>query len=121
MELPNGKGRGQWQRVLMDEFGDRPYWSAIIQCPDCGIHLPIPNHTIAADGQVTPSVGHPVTSCTWHVAPKLLGWAPCPEVPEPRPTEECSRCGARTRQLGGWSIAGGLTCPTCVLRIFSSD
>jgi hypothetical protein len=116
IELPNGKGRGQWQRILIDEFSDHPRWTAIIRCPDCGDILPIVNHAISSDGWVTPSVGHPVrVSCTWHVAPKLLGWAPCPPPPAPRETYECAKCGVKGRQLAGWGVAsGGLLCPECI-------
>jgi hypothetical protein len=116
IELPHGKGPGKWQRIIVDEFGDKPRWSAIIRCPACGMYLPIPNHTIAPDGQVTPSVGHPVGACGWHPpSPKLLGWAPCPPVPEPRPVHECATCGIKTRQLCGWSVTGlGLLCPACM-------
>jgi len=118
IELPRGKKRGQWQRVLIDEFGDQPRWSALIQCPDCGTHLPIPNHTISAEGQVTPSVAHPASACAWHPPGlKLLDWAPCPEAPGPLPTHECFRCGAKGRQLSGWALAGGLTCPACFQKL----
>ena len=83
VELPNGKGPGKWQRIIIDEFGDHPRWSAIIRCPECKVFLPIPNHTISADGQVTPSVGHDPKwpACSWHPTPKLIGWAPCPPRP----------------------------------------
>jgi DNA-directed RNA polymerase subunit RPC12/RpoP len=116
-DLPQGKERGEWQRILLDEFGDHPRWSAIIRCPECGTRLPIPNHTIAADGHVRPSVGHPKGSCPWHPpSVMLLGWAPCPPNPSPRPfCDPCIRCGARARQLAGWGMAsGGLHCPICM-------
>lgn len=125
VELPNGKGPGKWQRIIIDEFGDHPRWSAIIRCPECKVFLPIPNHTISADGQVTPSVGHDPKwpACSWHPTPKLIGWAPCPPDPEPRPTFDCGRCGSKGRQLSGWGIAGGfpLVCPECMKRLLSES
>jgi hypothetical protein len=121
-ELPNGKGAGKWQRVIVDEFGDRPRWSAIIRCPQCGVFLPITNHTIAPDGTVTPSVAHDprLPPCSWHPNVKLVGWSPCPPDPEPRPFHDpCGRCGATGRQLGGWGIGWGfaLVCPACVKQL----
>jgi hypothetical protein len=121
IELLNGKGKGKWSRLLLDEFGDRPRWSAMIRCPECDQRLPIINHTISADGQVTPSVGHPIgMSCTWHVSPKLIGWAPCPPAPEIKPyIAECERCHKSTRQLGGWGVGLGFgtVCPKCIAEL----
>lgn len=121
IELPNGKGKGKWSRLLIDEFGDHPRWSAMIRCPLCEERLSLVNHTISDDGQVSPSVGHPInTSCSWHVNPKLVGWAPCPPAPEPKPLlEPCGRCGTRGRQLGGWGIGWGfpLVCPKCIKEL----
>ena len=104
-------------KQLVDEYGDHPRWSAMITCPTCGTHLPIYRHSISADGQVTPSVGHGAINpnCPWHVTPRLLGWAPCPPAPPAHPEHVCARCGAKTRQLGGWGIGeGGLLCPKCM-------
>lgn len=113
-ELPQGRGPGMWRLILLDEFGDLPRWSAIICCPNCHTMLPIPNHTIAADGEVTPSVGHPIRECGWHVSPKLLGWQGGRLAPGPRPFYECTGCKATTRQLNGWGVFGGLKCPSCL-------
>jgi DNA-directed RNA polymerase subunit RPC12/RpoP len=121
IDLTEGRGRGQWRRVLLDEFTVQPRWSAIICCPDCGVLLPIPNHTIAADGQVSPSVGHPVTQCSWHVHPKLIGWNLAPPLPSAYPDHECSRCGAKTKQLSGWSVSNGLVCPACFSKLFAKE
>jgi hypothetical protein len=112
--LTQGKGPGQWQRVLMEEYGDNPHWSAILRCPTCDVRVPITNHNISAEGQVTPSVSH---SCSWHPTPMLVGWAPCPPTPQPKPyVGECAKCGKNGRQLGGWGIAGGypLLCAECI-------
>ena len=118
-ELFNGKKQGQWNRVLVDEFGDRPRWSALLRCPECNERLSLINHTIDDQGRVFPSVGHPLNkTCPWHTSPKLVGWAPCPAAPEPRPLEDpCATCGKRARQLGGWAVGpGGLMCPDCFGR-----
>ena len=103
----------------VDEYGDRPRWVAMLWCVDCGRPLVLTNHTIAADGQVTPSVGHPENypPCSWHPTPRLIGWVSEPD-PEPRPiAAPCEQCGAKSRQLGGWgtwSGGAGLICPFCV-------
>lgn len=122
LELTNGKAPGQWRRVLVDEFGDVPRWSAIVRCPDCSLRLSIEAHAISEAGQVSPSIGHPVgVSCSWHVTPRLLGWSPCPPAPEPKPFQDpCAACGKRARQLGNWGIlGGGLVCPDCLGRMTS--
>ena len=118
-ELPNGKGRGKWQRLLVDEFGDHPRWSAMIRCPDCEERLSLVDHVIADDGQVNPSVGHwKNVLCGWHVAPRLGGWSPCPPTPAVQPyLGECDQCHTKVRQLGGCGVnAGGyrFLCQTCM-------
>jgi hypothetical protein len=118
IEIPEGKGRGHWQRVIIDEFGDSPCWSAIIWCPDCSRILALQRgHAIAADGQITPSVGHPdsYAPCGWHVNPKLVGWQVLP-APLVRPLNTCVACGFQARHLGGWGTwsGSGLICPDCV-------
>jgi len=121
IEVINGKGRGKWQRALIDEFGDTPRWTAIVRCSDCGVHLPLTNHTIADDGTVTPSVAHDprLPPCTWHPYLKLLGWSPIPPAPSPLPFHECKRCGAKGRQLAQWGVGWGfsLVCPACVAAL----
>ncbi len=119
IEVPEGKGRGHWQRVIIDEFGDSPCWSAIIWCPDCGKVLALQRgHAIAANGQITPSVGHPDSypPCPWHTNPRLVGWKELP-VPVRPVLETCEKCGARGRQLAGWGTwcnGRGLICPACI-------
>ena len=118
-QLAKGRGPGQWMRLCMDEYGDHPRWAAILRCADCARPLMLVNHTIAADGQVSPSVGHPENypACSWHPTPRLVGWVAEPD-PEPKPiVATCDRCGATTRQLGGWgtwSKGRGLICPACI-------
>jgi hypothetical protein len=119
IELPHGKSRGQWQRMLVDEYGDAPRWSAMIRCPDCEERLSLLDHKIADDGQVTPSVGHwNNAGCAWHTSPKLVGWSPCPPTPEVKPyIAECEKCHKKLRQLGGCGVnAGGyrLLCQPCM-------
>lgn len=122
VEIPRGKGRGTWQRVLFHtpEPEYRPFWSAIVVCPECGKLLNAVNHTIAPDGQVTPSLGHPAEypPCGWHTNPKLLGWEQWP-VPENGPAFVCARCGAQAHGLGGWGTwsGGGDICAECVLAL----
>lgn len=124
IEVPEGKGRGHWQRVLLDEYGDSPAWSAIIWCPSCARPLALQRgHTIADNGQISPSVGHPDSypACDWHCHPRLLGWQTLP-VPERRVLSTCARCGAQGRQLGGWGTHGqydGLICNKCVGELFA--
>ena len=79
-ELLEGRGPGHWQRILVKPDGAQPRWSAIVWCPACGRVLDARNHHIGADGQITPSLGHPASypPCGWHVLPKLLGWSPLP-------------------------------------------
>jgi hypothetical protein len=117
-EIPEGKGRGHWQRVLLDAQGDSPCWSAIIWCPDCGRILALQRgHAIATNGQITPSVGHPdeYPACPWHTHPRLLGWSVLPTPPQ-YALETCEQCGAQSRSIGGWgtwSGGRGLICRTC--------
>lgn len=119
IDVPRGKGRGTWARILIDTLGDSPRWSAMIRCPSCAKPLSLVNHTIAPDGQVSPSVGHPdiYPPCDWHVTPKLVGWVDEP-APAPLPFfTPCERCGAKARQLSGWgtwSGGAGLICPDCI-------
>lgn len=125
IDVPEGKGRGHWQRILVDAFGDAPFWSAVIWCPSCTRPLSLVRHAIAANGQVNPSVGHPDSypPCDWHVNPKLLGWEerPAPVAPV---IVKCQRCGTEARQLGGWgtwSGGDGLICPACITQHMAGE
>lgn len=122
IDIPMGKGPGTWRRLLCDEYGDHPKWSAIITCPDCQTKLPIVNHNIDKNGQVTPSVGHPQNpSCPWHPpSPRLLGWSPLPLMPTPLPYHFCTQCDKKSRQLGGWGVAGGLLCSDCMAKLLGN-
>lgn len=115
--IPQGTGPGTWRRVMVDEFTDHPRYTAIVTCPTCHRHLFAINHSIAEDGQISPSLGHPVEypPCSWHESPKLLGWAPVPEITR-RPLFHCAKCATTTYQLSGWSTYGGdkLICPSCL-------
>lgn len=59
--------------------GDRRYFVEVC-CPDCGAHLMLSreNHTIAADGTLSPSLVCPNTrsACGWHVWGRLADWPP---------------------------------------------
>ena len=119
VDIPHGHGKGHWVRCLVDEYGDNPRWSAMVRCPDCGKVLFARDHKIDDNGQITPSLGHPVEypPCGWYTSPRLVGWAPVPPTPGPLPTHDCARCGAKGRQLGGWGTwpdGSRLVCPTCI-------
>src|SRR5574337_1862856 len=107
-DLPKGKGPGHWEPQLVDEFGDHPRWSALVWCPVCKRAMTAFNHTISETGEVYPSFGHPseYMPCPWHPTLRLLEWATLPPPPLPRAIETCFNCGARTRNLGGWSLCG---------------
>ena len=117
--------KGTWQRVLFhtSEPEYRPFYSAMICCPECGEYLNLVNHTIASDGQVSPSVGHPKnTGCPWHTNPRLIGWEqwPLPEIP---PIFTCERCGTTAHGLGGWGTwngGNGDICNKCVKEVRGS-
>jgi len=121
-EIPRGKGKGHWELVLFDEYGDKPHRTAIVWCPKCGKPLNCVNHTIAANGQISPSLGHPIEypPCPWHTSPRLVGWESIPD-PQPKPfCMECARCGAKGRQAGGWGRGYGFAgdiCPKCVAEL----
>src|ERR1035437_6734 len=124
-DIPMGIGddhyqKGTWRRFLCHtpEPEYRPYWSAMVTCPECGKFLNCANHTISADGQISPSLGHPTEypPCGWHTNPKLLGWEqwPVPPIPE---IETCERCGCQAHSIGGWgtwSKGIRLICPKCI-------
>lgn len=118
IDIPRGKGKGHWELILCDEFGDNPHWSAIVWCPECGRPLSCVNHTIAADGTISPSLGHPTEypACAWHTNPRLIGWENR-QAPPKQPSVTCARCGAQSRQLSGWGSGYGFAgdiCPNCV-------
>lgn len=110
---------GTWAHVLFHtpEPEYRPFWSAMICCPECGKYLNAVNHTISADGQITPSLGHPSEygPCSWHTSPRLIGWflRPLPDIPAPA---TCARCGTVAHTIGGWgtwSGGTGIICEKC--------
>jgi len=49
---------------------------AMFNCPKCGQYAGIdaPNHTIADDGAVHPSVVCPYDNCDFHDYIRLIGW-----------------------------------------------
>ena len=114
--------KGTWTRMLFHtaepEF--KAYWSAIICCPECGKYLNLVNHKIAADGQISPSVGHPNSypPCGWHVTPKLLDWLPEEWGLLPQnEVEICAGCGRQSHSIGGWGTwnkSRGIACPACL-------
>lgn len=129
VEIPRAVGSerfkpGTWWRWLAHtaEPEYRPYWTATICCPECGRLLNLALHTIEANGQVVPSVGHPpgYAPCGWHTNPRLIGWeqwsVPEESALETPPPETCERCGAQSHTLGGWgtwSGGSGLICQKC--------
>ena len=111
--------KGTWTRFLAHtpEPEYRPYWSAMICCPECGRYLSLVLHSIDENGQVSPSVGHPAEypPCTWHTSPKLLGWENWPLPPIPK-LETCEICGIQSHSIAGWgtwSGGAGIICGKC--------
>lgn len=49
--------------------------SANVKCAN-GHIAGLQNHTVAADGTVSPSLDCAVESCDWHVHGRLMGWTP---------------------------------------------
>ena len=47
-----------------------PPW---VRCPECGVRGALTDHSIAADGSISPSLVCPA-GCGWHVFARLLGW-----------------------------------------------
>lgn len=105
-------------RVIVDELGDHPRWSALVWCPTCGQVMSLMNHTIGADGSVTPSIGHPsgAPACAWHPNARLLGWDRHPPEISPLPKHRCEKCGKESRAIGGWGVGWGysLICKECI-------
>lgn len=55
-QTPTAPARGTWFR-----------WGGLyVRCPECGQIGSLSDHTIAADGIVTPSVQCPTEGCAWH-------------------------------------------------------
>lgn len=125
--IQRGRGPGTW-RPLMVLRDDHYEWKAIIECPECGRYLAAVNHDIDADGQISPSLGHPTEypPCGWHVNPCLNGWHPeqwqLPSVPK---LTTCPRCNTTTaRWLSGWGTWGGVTgdiCLTCIAALANKE
>lgn len=119
IEIPHGRGKGHWNRVIVDELGDNPRWGAIVWCPECGRGLFARDHKIDGNGQISPSLGHPTEypPCGWHTHPRLLDWAPVPPSPQPRAMNTCARCKCQSRSIGGWGTHGafvGIICQACI-------
>ena len=121
VELVRGRERGQWWPVLVDEY-THPRWTVVVVCLECGAKLFARNHTIAPDGVVSPSLGHPegAAPCGWHHHVKLIGWAAVPDAPEARivevvPFSTCARCGKQEQEISGWGTWGnpGIICREC--------
>lgn len=124
LEAKSGNKRqpGTWVKVLAHtpepEF--KPFWTAVVNCPECGRMLNATLHSIAANGQISPSLGHPDSypPCAWHVNPRLMGWTPNEwPLPETAPLETCERCKKQAHSIGGWgtwSGGRGIICSECV-------
>lgn len=54
----------------------------LLRCPECGDlgTLAAPDHQVAPDGTVTPSIQCARTGCKFHVNGKLLGWVERPHA-----------------------------------------
>ena len=112
---------GHWTLCVIDQLGDHPRYSALIFCLLCGRALSLINHTIAVDGHVTPSVGHPDayrradgSMCPWHPTPRLLDWPTDLPSISPIAKSRCEKCGRESRSIGGWGlIVGQLQCDQC--------
>ena len=48
--------------------------SAMVNCRDCGKTASLSDHTIAANGEVTPSLVCPTDGCSFHEFVTLVGW-----------------------------------------------
>lgn len=62
--------KAQWKGGLSD--GKR---TALVSCPECGKVASLSGHTIAANGDVTPSLICPF-DCGFHEYVTLEGWTP---------------------------------------------
>lgn len=77
VSLWDGGWRGKWRLARRPEGV-----GANLCCPACGVIAglgPGTNHTIAADGSVSPSVvctGYRGEGCSFHEFVKLEGWPP---------------------------------------------
>lgn len=63
---------GTWKGLKLAEGGR----SASFTCPECHQLASLTDHTIEADGRVTPSVVCPTDGCTFHQFIQLEGWQP---------------------------------------------
>jgi hypothetical protein len=57
--------------------------TATMSCPTCGGAASLSGHTIAPDGDVSPSVVCPHDGCDFHEYVTLLGWSAPRTWPEP--------------------------------------
>ena len=66
------KVKGVWmERHLQDPGGVKE--SAAVSCPKCGEVCSLTEHSVAADGTVSPSLVCPF-NCGYHAMVKLQGW-----------------------------------------------
>jgi hypothetical protein len=74
VDLPKAARPGTTPPGHWSPLRDGGRWSASIACPQCGVLATLTDHSIAADGTVSPSVVCPTSGCSWHVQARLLGW-----------------------------------------------
>lgn len=64
---------GSWTFIRSTAYLKEP--TARVSCAKCGEMATLWEHSIDAQGKVTPSVVCPEKSCDWHVDVTLEGWA----------------------------------------------
>lgn len=64
---------GSWTFIRLSAYTSGP--TARVCCAKCGEMASLSEHTIDAEGGVTPSVVCPRKGCGWHVHVTLDGWA----------------------------------------------
>ena len=133
VDIPRGEGAekrkaGTWMLLLAHtpEPEYRAYWSAIVFCPDCWKPLSAVRHTIAENGQISPSLGHPTAypPCGWHTNPRLLGWTPTEwGFPPQSNPETCAKCGTISHSIGGWGTwnGPGIICVQCFKEVLQGS
>ena len=62
---------GTWRRSSRRRDGERV---VVVCCPHCGTEADL-DHSIGADGAVSPSLECPTTGCDFHDWGRLDGWA----------------------------------------------
>lgn len=119
----DGLKPGTWKAWQFLDTATGYKWAATVCCPDCGRLLSLANHSIAENGQVSPSVGHPpeYPPCGWHTHPILLGWGeqlqkPLPPSPDLHTCEKCNTVSRSIFGWGTWSGGRGLICANCIAK-----